>query len=72
MNRRPITQRQIVALEVIKNYTQKKGYPPSVRDICEQMGNISPNAVQKYLVGLEQIGKIRRSPKIARSIVVVS
>jgi len=67
-----VSPRQIATLLVIKNFINLKGFPPSVRDISEQMGGISPNAVHQHLVALERKGQIKRNARIARSITVIS
>lgn len=66
-----LAPQQKVALMVIKNYIAGHGFAPSVRDISEGMGNISPNAVHRHLKALERKGAITRQPRFARAITVV-
>jgi repressor LexA len=49
--------------EYIKNHIQKKGFPPSIREICKAFGFSSPRAGQKYLQNLEEMGYIQREKK---------
>jgi len=67
-----VSPRQIATLKVIKHYISERGFAPSVRDISDQMGGISPNAVHQHLVALERKGKIKRDQRIARSIIVLA
>jgi repressor LexA len=67
-----VSPRQTATLKVIQNYIKQKGFAPSVRDISDQMGGISPNAVHQHLVALERKGRIKRDARIARSIIVLS
>ena len=55
---------------IIENIDQK-GYPPSVREICQRLGIRSTSTVHKYLNELEDGGYIRRENAINRSISVL-
>lgn len=66
-----VTQRQEQVLEAIRTYTAEHGYPPTLRDIARAMGIDSTNGVSDHLASLEAKGRISRTPKTARSIVVV-
>lgn len=63
-----ITQRQKEILEYIKNEILKKGYPPTVRDICEAVHLKSTSSVHAHLESLEKNGYIRRDPTKPRAI----
>lgn len=65
------TSRQEEVLEAIRAFTAERGYPPTLRDIARAMGIDSTNAVSDHLASLEAKGRITRTPKTARSIVVV-
>ena len=60
---RSITNKQKKVLEFIKKELQSKGYPPSVREICNGVGIKSTSTVHAYLERLEKEGYIRRSTK---------
>lgn len=47
-------------LSFIKDEIQTKGYPPSVREICQAVGFKSTSSVHGYLRDLEREGLLRR------------
>lgn len=55
----------------LKSYIEEKGYPPSVRDICEAVGAKSTSTVHGHLLRLEKRGLIRRDPAKPRAIEVL-
>ncbi|MBR1761214.1 MAG: transcriptional repressor LexA [Schwartzia sp.] len=55
----------------IKDFLMKKGYPPSVREIGEEVGLSSSSTVHSYLHMLEAEGKIHRDPTKPRAIELV-
>ena len=62
-------QRQI--LEYIKNEILKRGYPPSVREICTAVHLKSTSSVHAHLSTLEENGYIRRDPTKPRAIEIL-
>ncbi len=66
-----ITQKQQEILEYIKSQILSKGYPPSVRDICEAVKLRSTSSVHAHLETLEENGYIRRDPAKPRAIEIV-
>lgn len=66
-----ITDKQRKVLEFIKKELKKKGYPPSVREICEGLGIRSTSTVHGYLERLEKNGLIRRDPTKPRAIEIL-
>ncbi len=52
------TNREQEILDFINMQIQKKGYPPSVREICAAVGLNSPSTVHTYLKKLEAKGLI--------------
>lgn len=54
--------------EYIKNSVLSKGYPPSVREICEAVGLKSTSTVHGHLERLEKKGLIKRDPTKPRAI----
>ncbi|MFO7296680.1 MAG: transcriptional repressor LexA [Caldicoprobacter sp.] len=66
-----ITEKQQKVLEFIKKELKTKGYPPSVREICEGLGIKSTSTVHGYLERLEKNGFIRREPTKPRAIEVL-
>ena len=66
-----ITGKQKDILDYIKNEILNKGYPPSVRDICQAVGLKSTSSVHAHLETLEKNGYIRRDPTKPRTIEIV-
>lgn len=67
-----LSQRQQAVLEFIREQVNERGYPPSIREICEAIGLNSPSSVAHQLTKLEQKGYIRRDPNRPRALEVLS
>ena len=67
-----LTVRQRRVLEVIRNSVDRRGYPPSLREIGEWVGLTSPSSVAHQLTALERKGYIRRDPNRPRAMEIVS
>lgn len=65
---RRLTAKQQEILEYIKDEILKKGYPPTVREICERVGLRSTSSVHAHLSTMEKNGFIRRDPTKPRAI----
>jgi repressor LexA len=52
----------------IYNYTQKNGFPPSVREIGDAIGVSSSSTIHKFIKKSVEEGYVELHPKIARSI----
>jgi len=65
-----LTPRQRKVLDVIKSAVERRGYPPSMREIGEAVGLTSPSSVAHQLATLERKGFIRRDPNRPRAIEV--
>ncbi len=63
-----ITPKQKEILDYIKDEILKKGYPPTVREICETVSLKSTSSVHSHLETLEKNGYIRRDPTKPRAI----
>ncbi len=66
-----ISPKQTEILEFIKEEILKKGYPPTVREICERVHLKSTSSVHSHLETLEKNGYIRRDPTKPRAIEIV-
>ncbi|KAJ52524.1 LexA repressor [Clostridium tetanomorphum DSM 665] len=55
-------------LDYIKEKIKEKGYPPSVREICDAVGLKSTSTVHGHLQRLEKKGFIKRDPTKPRAI----
>ncbi len=63
-----LTQRQRRILEFIRAAVERNGYPPSVREIGEAVGLVSPSSVAYQLKELERKGYLRRDPNRPRAV----
>ena len=66
-----ITEKQSQILEYIKSEILNRGYPPSVRDICQAVNLKSTSSVHSHLETLEKNGYIRRDPTKPRTIEII-
>ena len=66
-----ITPKQQQILDYIKEVILKKGYPPTVRDICEAVNLRSTSSVHAHLETLEKNGYIKRDPTKPRAIEII-
>jgi repressor LexA len=65
---RVLTMRQHKILQVIRDSVERRGYPPSVREIGEAAGLKSPSSVAHQLKVLEKRGLLRRGPNRPRAV----
>ncbi|MCR5126717.1 MAG: transcriptional repressor LexA [Lachnospiraceae bacterium] len=70
-NEKKLSAKQQEILDYIKEETIKKGYPPTVRDICEAVNLKSTSSVHAHLSTLERNGLIRRDPTKPRAIEII-
>ncbi len=70
--RKGLTPRQRKVLEVIRDSVDRRGYPPSLREIGEEVGLASPSSVAHQLSMLERKGYLRRDPNRPRALEVVT
>ena len=66
-----ISDKQREILEFMKNEILNKGYPPTVRDICEAVILKSTSSVHSHLETLEKNGYIHRDPTKPRAIEII-
>jgi len=67
-----LSAKQLQILEYMKSEVREKGYPPSVREICEAVGLKSTSTVHGHLSRLEKKGLIRRDPTKPRAIEILA
>src|SRR6202142_417117 len=65
-----LTPRQHRVLDVIRDSVERRGYPPSMREIGEQVGLTSTSSVAHQLATLEKKGYLRRDPNRPRAVEV--
>jgi repressor LexA len=63
-----LTARQRRILSCIREWVGEHGYPPSVREIGEAVGLVSPSSVAYQLKELEKKGYLRRDPNRPRAV----
>lgn len=66
-----ISKKQLEILEYIKNQILDRGFPPSVREICEAVHLKSTSSVHSHLETLEKNGYIHRDPTKPRAIEIL-
>src|SRR5471030_3414335 len=69
MTERATTEKQQRILDVIREFTADRGYPPSVREIGQRVGLSSSSTVQSHLKTLELRWLLRRDPTKPRALV---
>lgn len=65
-----LTERQREVLDFIKDFIQREGYPPTVREIGAHFG-FAPRSITDHLRAIEKKGYIRRKSLKPRSIEVL-
>ncbi|GGM76964.1 LexA repressor [Thermopolyspora flexuosa] len=65
-----LTPRQRRILEVIRESVQRRGYPPSMREIGEAVQLTSTSSVSHQLTALQRKGYLRRDPHRPRALEV--
>jgi repressor LexA len=63
-----LTPRQHRILAVIRDSVERRGYPPSVREIGDAVGLASPSSVAHQLSALQRKGFLRRDPNRPRAV----
>ena len=63
-----LTSQQEKMLDKIKQYIVKRGYAPTVRELCEEMNLSSTATVQVHLTNLEKKGYLRKEESKNRTI----
>jgi repressor LexA len=67
-----VTERQQRVYEFIRETIEKRGIPPSMREIGDQFGIRSTNGVEGHLLALERYGLITRERGKSRGLVLPS
>src|SRR5207302_10902296 len=66
-----LTERQTRILNYIRDVSKSRNYPPSVREIGENVGLSSSSTVHNHLNQLERRGLIKRDPSKSRTVQLV-
>lgn len=65
-----LTPRQEQILALIVASVNDRGYPPTIRELCDQTGLTSTSSVAHHLRELEHMGAIRRDPGSPRALTI--
>ncbi|MEO6204657.1 MAG: transcriptional repressor LexA, partial [Mycobacteriales bacterium] len=63
-----LTPRQRKVLEVIRDSVERRGYPPTIREIGEAVGLTSTSSVSHQLMTLQKKGFLRKDPSRPRAV----
>src|SRR5947209_449087 len=66
-----LTARQREIWSFVLDYSDRHGYPPTVREIGEAVGLASPSTVHAHLANLERAGLLKRDPTKPRALELV-
>ncbi len=66
-----LTDRQQQIWNYLVEYVDRHGYPPTVREIGEEVGLASPSTVHAHLANLERAGLLRRDPTKPRALELI-
>ncbi|GAC1321050.1 MAG: transcriptional repressor LexA [Acidimicrobiales bacterium] len=66
----PLTGKRLEVLNYLERTQRERGYPPSVREICEAVGLTSTSTVHAHLATLQKQGYLVRDPTKPRAIEV--
>ena len=66
-----LTERQQQIWNFLVEYVDGHGYPPTVREIGEQVGLASPSTVHAHLANLERAGLLKRDPTKPRALELI-
>ena len=66
--KKTLSERQKRILQVLETFQANSGYPPSIREICEQADISSTSVVNYYLDQLQEMGYIERDGRVSRGI----
>ncbi len=67
-----LSQRQQHMLRFLQSYTQEQGYPPSIREIGEEVGIGSTSVVNYNLNRLVDAGYIERAGRVSRGLRLIA
>jgi repressor LexA len=71
-DKEPLTDRQRAVLSFISESIERRGYPPTLREIGEHMGIRSTNGVNDHLKALEKKGYLEREDLKSRALRPIS
>lgn len=66
-----LTERQQQVYNYIRETVNARGYPPSVREICDAVGLSSPSTVHSHIASLVKAGLLRKDASKPRAIEIL-
>lgn len=69
--KKALTKKQKRVLLFLEEFIRQHGFPPTVREIAQQLGMAGPHSAKRFLDMLQEKGFIRRLPKSSRAIEIV-
>jgi len=69
---KPLTSKQQSILQFVETFLSKTGFPPTLKEIGDEIGVSNISAVRGHLLAIEKKGYIKKSPDRARSIQVIN
>lgn len=70
MQREPLTPKQTIVYEYLKDFIRENGFAPSVREICDGVNLSSTSSVFTHLREIENKGYIKKDDYLPRTIVI--
>lgn len=67
----PLTDKEKAILAFVRDQVHENGFPPSIREVCDEFGIKSTNGARYYLNRLHEKGYIIRNPRISRGIELI-
>lgn len=62
------TDVQLKVLKLIFASVEKRGFPPTIRELCDDMDISSTNGMSEHLKALKKKGLIDREERVARGV----
>ena len=66
-----LSTREKQIIDYMKKFVREKGYPPTVREMCKDLGISSTSTVFKDINNLEKKGYLRKDPSRSRSLEIL-
>lgn len=68
---KPLSDRQTLVYEAIRRSIRERGLPPTLRELCAELGTSSTNGMSDHLQALERKGWIERGSGHSRAIKLI-
>lgn len=64
--------RRAAILEFVRSYVASNGWAPTIQEVADAVGLVSPNSTRGHLHKLAEQGYLNMNPRQARAIALVS